>query len=503
MATARDQYEQQRKLQQQQQQRAEQEYQQRMQQKQQMMQESQAAAQAQQAQAKQAMAAKKAAANNGGSLSISGSVSSSTGGGTADKTAAAEYTRPATEAYKESQQVKDAYNAMTAAQAGQPANYTPSQAVLNAQTALQNLQNSKPQPYANKYQPQLDALLQQIQNPGQFKYEFNGDNLFKMYADEYTQRGKQASLDAMGQASAMTGGYGNSYAQQVANQAYDQNMTQLYDKGLELRDRAYQKFMDEQNRLYDEWNLLNTADQNAYNRYRDTVGDWNDERDYLANMYNNEKTFDYNKYNDDVNRWMANRSYATDQYNQLSQQDYARHADARDLAEKQYEYDTNMKENIRQFNESLDWDKMSTQQKYAAEYAMQILANGQMPTEELLRQAGLSAEDAQKMMAQIVAAGGGGGSGKQQIYIQGSDGKYYKANENGDLILDKNGKTNGITESQLPKNAATHEKPTMNAVNQLSAQKTASETYKAGNDFKNVADLMNMYYSKDKKKKGD
>lgn len=426
MATAMDQYEQQKRLQQQQQQRAEQEYQQRMAQKQQMMQESQA----QQAQAKQALAAKQAAANTGGSLSISGSVSTSTGGGTADKTAAAAYTRPETQAYNESQQVKDAYSAMTAAQAAQPANYTPSQAVLDAQAALQNLQTSKPQGYTSKYQDQMDALLQQIQNPGQFKYEFNGDNLFKMYADEYTQRGKQASLDAMGQAAALTGGYGNSYAQLAGNQAYDQYLTQLYDKGLELRDRAYQQYVDDKNRLYDQYGLLNTAEQNDYNRYRDTVGDWNNELRYLTDLYNNERNYDYNQYRDLVSDWMQNRSYATDLYNQLSSTDYARYADARDLAEQQYQYDTNLKENIRQFNESLDWDKMSTQQKYAAEYAMQILANGQMPSEEMLRQAGLSAEDAQKMMAIIETSVGGGGGSTGKYYVDGA-GNYYTIDNNG------------------------------------------------------------------------
>ena len=49
-----------------------------------------------------------------------------------------------------------------------------------------------------------------------FKYEFNGDNVFKAYADEYTQRGKQAALDVQGQAAALTGGYGSSWATSAA-----------------------------------------------------------------------------------------------------------------------------------------------------------------------------------------------------------------------------------------------------------------------------------------------
>lgn len=440
MATARDQYEQQKRLQQQQQQqqRAEQEYQQRMAQKQQIMQESQAAAQAQQAQAKQAMAAKKAAANNGGSLSISGSMSSSStnyNGGGSGRGSQAAYTRPETGAYNESQQVKDAYAAMQAAQQGQPGAYTPSQAVLDAQAALNDLMNNKPQGYTSKYGPQMEALLEQIQNPGKFNYEFNGDNLFKMYADEFTKRGKQASMDAMGQAAALTGGYGNSYAQQVGNQAYDKNLTELYDRGLELRDRAYEQWLNEQQNKYNLYGLLSQADQTGYGRYRDTVGDWNNERGYLADMYNNERNIDYNKYLDLMKDWMANRDYLTNLYNQLSQQDYNRYADASDFAEKKYQYDANLKENVRQFNESLDWDKMSTQQKYAADWAMQILANGQMPTEEMLRNAGLSAADAQKLMAQIAAGGGTGGSrsenGNSKVVYVDNKGNYYQYDSNG------------------------------------------------------------------------
>ena len=55
---------------------------------------------------------------------------------------------------------------------------------------------------------------------------------------------------------------------------------------------------------------------------------------------------------------------------------------------------------------------MSAQQKYNYEIAMNILANGQMPSQELLESIGLSAEDAQKLMA-IITVSGGGGTNKQ------------------------------------------------------------------------------------------
>lgn len=128
--------------------------------------------------------------------------------------------------------------------------------------------------YVSRYQPALDSILQQIQNPDEFKYEFNGDNLFRNYADLYTQYGKQASLDTMGQAAALTGGYGNSYAQQAGQQAYQQYLLGLYDKGFDLRNAAYQGYRDQMGDLKDTYNAMMAAEQGDYNRYQNAVNAW-------------------------------------------------------------------------------------------------------------------------------------------------------------------------------------------------------------------------------------
>lgn len=305
--------------------------------------------------------------------------------------------------------------AQAAAPAANTGNYTPSQSVMDAQTALQNLQTTRPQGYNSKYQPQMDALLQQIQGREPFKWDFNGDELFKSYADLYTQNGKQASMDAMGQAAALTGGYGNSYAQQVGNQAYDEYLRALYDKGLDFRDRAYEAWLNEGQDLYNQYGLLQNADETDYGRYRDTYNDWVNDRSFY--------------------------------------------------------------EAQRQFNESLDWDKMSTQQKYAADWAMQILANGQMPTEEMLRDAGLSAADALKLMAQI-AAGGGTGGRSGTLVTEGAFNNYYETNPDGSLKKDKNG--NLIPYDTSKGNYSVLSNPTNDVIGATMVAGTAS---KVGNTF--------------------
>lgn len=149
-----------------------------------------------------------------------------------------------------------------------------------AQATLQSVQSAKPQDYDSKYIQQLDSILQQIQNPEEFRWDFNGDELFKNYADMYAQNAKQASANAMGQAAALTGGYGNSYAQQVGNQAADEQMRQLYDIGMQLRDDAWDQYLQRQNQLMDQYGLLQAADATDYDRYRDQMSDWLNDRDY-------------------------------------------------------------------------------------------------------------------------------------------------------------------------------------------------------------------------------
>lgn len=205
--------------------------------------------------------------------------------------------------------------------------YQASDAVNQAQQTWQQIQQQKPGAFKSRYTDILNGVLNQIQNPQEFKYEFNGDGLFRSYADEYTQRGKQASLDAMGQAAGLTGGYGNSYAQQVGQQTYQNWLLGLYDKGMDLRDRAYGQFQDARNDLKDRYNIFSSAENTDYGRYRDLVGDWTNQEQNAYNRFLNERDYDYNNYMNDLNYWtglaeIENRAYTTEQERQEAIRQY-------------------------------------------------------------------------------------------------------------------------------------------------------------------------------------
>lgn len=105
------------------------------------------------------------------------------------------------------------------------------------------------------YIEQLNSLYDQIMNRKPFQYDLNGDLLYRQMADQYTQLGQQAMRDTMGQAAALTGGYGNSYAELAGNQAYQQYLTALNQQIPDLYDRAYNVYQDDLDLLLQQYQL--------------------------------------------------------------------------------------------------------------------------------------------------------------------------------------------------------------------------------------------------------
>lgn len=177
--------------------------------------------------------------------------------------------------------------------------YTESDTVKQAQAMLDQQLAQKPGQYESQWQSQLDEVMNKILNREKFSYDLNGDALYQQYKDQYTTKGKMAMLDTMGQAQAMTGGYGNSYAQSVGQQAYQGYLQQLNDVIPELYKLALDKYNNEGQDLYNQFALLGDRESMDYDRYRDQVGDWQTERDYLTNRYDTERDYDYGKYADE------------------------------------------------------------------------------------------------------------------------------------------------------------------------------------------------------------
>ncbi len=151
--------------------------------------------------------------------------------------------------------------------------------------------------YKSRWQGQIDSLVGKIQNRPGFSYDATKDNLYQMYRDRYIQNAKLAMEDTMGQAAALTGGYGNSYAATVGNQAYQQSMNGLNDVIPELYQLAYNKYAADTNNMYNQLNMLMGQEESDYGKYKDQVNIWNNEVDRAQSDYNKAIAEDKNDYN--------------------------------------------------------------------------------------------------------------------------------------------------------------------------------------------------------------
>ena len=169
--------------------------------------------------------------------------------------------------------------------------------------------------YNNKYDLQLEQAYQNIVGRDPFSWSADQDPFYQDYARRYTQLGQQAMKDTMGQAAALTGGYGNTYAQFAGQGAYNQYMQALADKQIELENRAYQRYQDAGDELYKQYTMLGDLRDTEYGRYRDAVSDYNynlalmqaqEAEDYQRAVYNNQLRIEaeqtgYGRYRDALN----------------------------------------------------------------------------------------------------------------------------------------------------------------------------------------------------------
>lgn len=167
------------------------------------------------------------------------------------------------------------------------------------EAADQAVKNMEPFKYAN--QSQLDGMIDQILNRPAFKYDLNGDVLYNQYKDQFQALGRTAMADTMGQAAAMTGGYGNSYATSVGAQAYQSYLQQLNDKIPELYSLALNQYNQEGDRLLQNYDLLSRERDQAQEEWSDRYNRALTERDYHQALYDNAYAREYADYQNKFN----------------------------------------------------------------------------------------------------------------------------------------------------------------------------------------------------------
>jgi len=185
--------------------------------------------------------------------------------------------------------------------------YSESDRTRKARKDLEENANQKPGDYDSRWLPRLDQAVEQILSRPDFQYDMYTDPLYHQHRDSYVNQGRMAMADTMGQAAALTGGYGNSQAQVAGQQVYNAQLQelnsllpQLYQLALEAYDRQGQN-------LYNRYGVLSDREGLDYSRWGDAYGRWGDERDYLTGRHDAERGFDYAEFRDTVgdDQWQA------------------------------------------------------------------------------------------------------------------------------------------------------------------------------------------------------
>lgn len=262
--------------------------------------------------------------------------------------------------------------------------------------------------WKNPYQEELDAAIKRLQenSGGAYKWDPENDTAMQEYRKTYLREGDRTMRDTLGAYAKQTGGLASTQAIAAASQAADNYKAQLADKVPELEQQAYNRWYNEQQ----------TARQDQYN--------------YLSALMNagSAAQSDYSlRINEALNRWQQ-LGYADDQVSSVlgvgvgtptTDQSY------QNWQKMQAQQDADWQREQWRYQQELDKYTQNEQQRQNAyNLAMTMLQLGQMPSAEMLAQAGISGEDAKRILAGVQAqssgySGGSGGSSGGGSYSSG------------------------------------------------------------------------------------
>ena len=268
--------------------------------------------------------------------------------------------------------------------------------------------NQEQPTYEAQYDPAMLELMNQILNREDFSYDAQSDPLYQQYAAQYQQEGDRAMRETLANAAASAGGM-NSYAITAAQQANNYYASQMANKIPELYQLAYNMYLQNKESDVQDLGILQSLDATQYNRYRDTMSDYYNDKNFAYNAYmdavaqgNWQKNFDYNALIGD-----RNFNYGVSQDNQTQSNWETTYNDNKAQLEL---------ENSR-YDDEIARSEAEKRREEARADAYAIIASGNMPPANVLEAAEMDEATAQALVAAAKAdlasksSGSGGSSG--------------------------------------------------------------------------------------------
>ena len=127
--------------------------------------------------------------------------------------------------------------------------------------------------FSGSYDEEIGRLYDRIINREGFRYDMTSDPLYMAYRDRYAREGRLAMKNSMGQAAALTGGYGSSYSQAVGQEQYGAYLEKLGNVMPQLYSAAYSRYKSEGEALNGQYAAAVKRGESEYSRYRDRLDD--------------------------------------------------------------------------------------------------------------------------------------------------------------------------------------------------------------------------------------
>lgn len=281
--------------------------------------------------------------------------------------------------------------------------------------------------------PRIDKLLNEILNRDDFSYDVANDPLYQQYKQMYQREGDRAMKETLAEAAAGAGGM-NTYAVTAAQQANSYYNSQLNDRIPELYQLAYEMYLNDIDLKVQDLGILQDMDATQYNRYRDTMNDWYNDKNFAYGQYqdavqqgNLDRTFDYNALWDNIgftneNYWKNKNWNVSEEQREIENSRYDTEWEASEeqrwiengftekelaLAEKELALSSSQKAQAQA-------SEASRQSRAIAEAQMRaLIENGDMPDDDIIAAAGWKKSSVEKLVYgdEGVPSGGGSSSG--------------------------------------------------------------------------------------------
>lgn len=212
-----------------------------------------------------------------------------------------------------------------------------------ALNTLTQVQQGKPT-YNDEYEKNLEDIYNEITNREKFSYNINEDPLYEQYANQYKALGDLAMQDTMGRAASMTGGYANSFAQFVGQQAYQSYLQQLNDKVPELAALARQQYDQEGQDMLNRYSLMSDMRNAELSKYNNYLQDYWQSLNYYQGLADQAYNRGYTSSQDAItNAWKDYSAKYQEERNRITDAQWQKNYDLQSDQIKQSQIDAKLK----------------------------------------------------------------------------------------------------------------------------------------------------------------